>query len=431
MNKKRIVKILGILLFVTLSFVLLSKPITPTAYAASCPSYMDPNSLQCLNYLKDQLEKIQSQQSTLQKQLNNEAYQQLTLQEKITYMTNQISQTERVIKSLEVEIAANDIEIKLLSKDIQDKEDYISILRQETNILEQTVNQRITESYKYSFVGPLEIFLDVKSLSSALRRTKYLIATRSQDIVSLEEYASKIENLKQQETDLATKKANLQIKRNSVEQEKLSLAKEVNTLANQKDEKNRLLAESKAKEAELLAALRKNKDLQKQLDTQILAYINAHLSDIINSGPVYKGNPIGYVYPSSSKCSTGPHLHFGIDSKSSGTFSASVNPFSTYLIWGAASGLPLAPDKWNYPYVLSNRYSVPIGGSVIMTQDYHSGYAIDLSKPGGSANAPVLAADDGTLWKGVDSCGQKYAIIVHNKPNSYKYGYRTIYVHLK
>jgi len=78
MNKKRIVKILGILLFVTLSFVLLSKPITPTAYAASCPSYMDPNSLQCLNYLKDQLEKIQSQQSTLQKQLNNEAYQQLT-----------------------------------------------------------------------------------------------------------------------------------------------------------------------------------------------------------------------------------------------------------------------------------------------------------------------------------------------------------------
>lgn len=431
MNKKGVVKILGILFFVTLSFVLLSKPITPEVYAVSCPSYMDPNSLQCLNYLKDQLEKIQKQQNSLQKQLNTEAYQQLSLQEKISYMTNQIVQTERVIKTLEVEIAANDVAIKLLEKDIQEKEDYVSILKQETNILEQTVNQRITESYKYSFVGPFEIFLDVKSLSSALRRTKYLIATRSQDIVSLEQYGEKIQNLKEQEESLILKKAELQVKRNTIEEEKIQLAKEADTLSQQKDEKNRLLAESKAKEAALLAALRKNKDLQKQLDTQILAYINAHLSDIINSGPVYKGNPIGYVYPSSSRCSTGPHLHFGIDSKSSGTFSASVNPFSTYLIWGTASGLPKAADGWNYPYVLSNKYSAPVGGSVIMTQDYHSGYAIDLSKPGGSANAPVLAADDGTLWKGTDSCGQKYAIIVHNKPNSYKYGYRTIYVHLK
>ncbi|HNR53454.1 MAG TPA: hypothetical protein PKI16_03200, partial [Candidatus Dojkabacteria bacterium] len=190
MNKKRIIKILGILLFVTLSFVLLSKPIIPVSevYAVSCPAGINPDSIECLDYLRDQEEKLIKQQGSIQRQLGNEEYQQLSLQEKITYMTNQIEQTEKVIKSLEVEIAANDVEIKLLEKDILEKEDYISILRQETNILEQTVNQRITESYKYSFVGPLEIFLDVKSLSSALRRTKYLIATRSQDIVSLEEY---------------------------------------------------------------------------------------------------------------------------------------------------------------------------------------------------------------------------------------------------
>ena len=74
MNKKRIVKILGILLFVTLSFVLLSKPIIPVSevYAVSCPSGMDEDSQECLDYLQDQYAKIQGQLSTLKKKLNNE-----------------------------------------------------------------------------------------------------------------------------------------------------------------------------------------------------------------------------------------------------------------------------------------------------------------------------------------------------------------------
>ncbi len=427
---KKIVTItLGILLTIG-TFFLLSSYKEEVVYAASCPSSIDPDSMECLNYLRDQLEKLQDQQSSLKKSLSNEEYQQLTLQEKITYITNQVAQTEKVIKTLEVEIAANDVSIKLLEKDITEKEDYISLLSHETTILEKTVKQRITESYKYSFVGAFEIFLDVKNFSNAIRRTKYLITTRSQDIKSLEEYTGKITDLKEEEDELTKQKAQLQLQRNKIEEEKLELAEERNNLESQKIEKSRLLAESKAKEEALLQAIRKYKDLQKKLDAEILEYINTHMSSIVNSGPVYKGDVIGYVYPGASACSTGSHLHFGIDKNSSGYFSANVNPFPTYLTWGGGSGI-IGWDGWNWPYVYSKNYQVPIAGTVIMTQDYHSGYAIDLSKPGGSANAPVLATDNGTLWRGIDKCKQNYAIIVHNKTSSYKYGYRTIYVHLK
>lgn len=428
---KKIVKIAVLVLSFLGVFFLLFLYKDKNVYAsASCPSTMNPDSMECLNYLKDQLEKLQNQQSSLQKQLSSEEYAQLSLQGKINYITNQITQTEKIITTLEVEIAASDVSIKLLEKDITEKEDYISLLRQETTILEKTVNQRITESYKYSFIGAFEIFLDVKNFSSAIRRTKYLIATRSQDIISLQDYSKKITDLKDEELELSKQKAELQLERNKIEEEKLELAEESKNLITQKNEKSRLLAESKAKEEALLQALRKNKDLQKKLDAEILEYINTHMSSIVNSGPVYKGDVIGYVYPGASSCSTGSHVHFGIDKNSSGYFSANVNPFPTYLTWGAGSGI-IGWDGWNWPYIYSKNYHVPISGSVIMTQDYHSGYAIDLSKPGGSANAPVLAADNGTLWKGIDKCGQRYAIIVHNKSSSYKYNYRTIYVHLK
>jgi hypothetical protein len=427
---KSLSKIITILLLSVGIFLGLSSYKEDGVYAISCPPKMNPDSMECLNYLKDQLEKLQKQQSSISKQLSSEEYQQLSLQGKISYITNQVAQTEKLIKTLEVEVAASDVSIKLLEVNITEKEDYISLLRQEADILQKTVTQRITESYKYSFVGAFEIFLDVKNFSSAIRRTKYLITTRSQDIKSLEEYAKKIETLKEEEEELSKQKAELQIQRNRREEEKLQLADERETLVSQKAEKTRLLAESKAKEEALLQALRKNKDLQKKLDAEILAYINTHMTSIVKSGPVYKGDRIGYVYPSSSRCSTGPHVHFGIDNSSSGYFSNDVKPFPTFLTWGAGSGIK-GWDGWNYPYVYSNNYQLPIAGSVIMTQDYHSGYAIDLCKPGGCANAPVIAVDNGTLWRGVDNCGQNYAIIVHNKTSSYKYGYRTIYVHLK
>ena len=53
----------------------------------------------------------------------------------------------------------------------------MSILKQEISALGATVNERITESYKYSFMNIFELFLDSDSMSSVLRKVKYLAST--------------------------------------------------------------------------------------------------------------------------------------------------------------------------------------------------------------------------------------------------------------
>lgn len=407
-----------------------------TDASSLCPSNMDPDSRECLDYLRDKLAEANKQQSTLSKKLADEQYQQLSLQEKINYINTQISETERVIDTLHMEIAAQDVEINLLTKEIQTKEDTLGLLKQEIYILEDLVNQRVTESYKYSYVGFFELIMDVKNIENIIRKTKYLVETREKDKDSLQTYGKRTKELEEEEKVLEEEKAQLQIKRNTVEEEKLKLVDEKNNLASQKAEKDRLLAESQRRGQEILAKLDTYRTLQSTYDNAIMEYIAAHGDQMANHGWVTKGTWIGMVKEGSSACSTGTHLHFSIDTMSSSYWDGcgKVNTFSGYLNkgpdywWQSASG-------WKYYYVRSGSMRVPLGGTVILTGDgsTHSGrsscpsprYAIDITSTMWS-NISVYAAMDGNLKKGIDSCGDQYAVI--ENPNT---GIRTAYFHMK
>jgi len=446
MNKQKIGITILVLLFSLFSFVVLSKYYDkPVLAQTSCPEGMASDSVECFNYLQEQLVRLQGQQGTIEKQLKEEEYEQLTLSEKIAYIKNQITQTENSIKSLEITVAAHNVEISLLEKTISEMEDNVSVLGQEISVLESSVNKRITESYKYSFVGPLELLLDVKNFSSLLRKTKYLAITRNQDKESLGVYNQKVSEIKEEETILTQKKVDLVIKRNSLEEEKTHLAEERAVLAGQKREREYLLVLSREKQAELLAELKRNKAIQAELDQKILAYINANMGTMTEEGYVGKGGKIGYIYPGGNACSgsTGPHLHFAASTTTAYSFYPNIDLYKGgYLRMGEPSGIPPSPDGWDWKFLLPGNFSVPIAASgVYITQDYHDPnlnyvkdwneyqyYATDLSRLGGSANATVVAAEAGYVKRGTDYCGQDYVIIYH--PDLVNTKYRTIYVHL-
>lgn len=437
MNRRNILVTIGLVFFLVFSFIFLSSYKDDPVFAqASCPSSMDPDSIECLDYLRNQLGLLEKQQGTIQKQLKDEEYQQLTLSEKISYINNQIDQTEKVIKSLEVEIAANDVEIKLLEEAIDELEESISLLRQEISILENSVTKRVTESYKYSYVGPLELFLDIKNLSNILRKTKYLAMTRSQDKKSLEDYGEKIDDIEIEEKILEEKKADLQVARNSIEEEKIELAESRKSLSLQKVEREKLLAESKAKEAELLAIYQQNIKKLADLDKAIINYINTHQSEIVDGGWVTTGMAIGRM--GNTGCSSGSHLHFGLNSGKKydgwGYFYSDVNLFSNgYLQLGGNSFLYWSRDNWWSPLILPGSYRVPLSGNyILMTQDEHQGNAIDLVSYNQNAwgykneGAPVYPIMAGQLYKGVEGvCGGKYALVHHTN------GMVSVYLHLQ
>jgi hypothetical protein len=418
----------------------------PVFAEASCPSDIDEDSLECLDYLREQLGKLKGQQGVIQKQLEQEEYQQLSLNEKIVYTNNQIAQTENSIKSLEVEIAAQNIEISLLEKSIQDKEDNISVLGQEISTLEGAVNKRVAESYKYSFIGPLELFLDVRNLSSILRKTKYLTITRTQDRMHLAEFTQKAKKLKTEETLLSEEKAQLQVSRNRIEAEKIQLAETKKVLSAQKSERERLLAESKAKEAELLATYQANIKRVADLDKAIINYINTHQSEVVDEGWVTTGMAIGRM--GNTGLSSGAHLHFGLNSGKKyviggfnwGYFYSDINLFAGgYLVKGPDSFLQWGPPcswgtpcPWWSPLIYAGSTRVPLSGNyILMTQDDHQGHAIDLVPYSQNAlgykidGAPVYPIMAGQLYKGVDGYGGKYAIVYHEN------GMVSVYLHLQ
>ena len=149
---------------VTLIF-LLTTPILGVIYAQSlCPSNIDPSSRECLNFLRDQAGRLAQSSNRIERDLSNEQYKQLTLQEQIKYTSEKIEQAQKVIQLIEIEVSALNVEIGLLEKEINKIEEGIALSNQEIIILENLINKRIVESYKISFIGPLELFLDVRNI---------------------------------------------------------------------------------------------------------------------------------------------------------------------------------------------------------------------------------------------------------------------------
>lgn len=438
-GKKIVFTIFGFLLIGGIIFTLLSSyNIKPVVAQAECPSNIHPDSLECLDYLRNQLGIIEKQQGTIQKQLKDVEYQKLSLAEKIDYTNELIYQIENGIKKLQIEISATDIEIGMLEKDIKEKEDDISTLRQEIIVLSDTVNERVTQAYKYSFLDSIAVFLDFQNAPAILRRIKYLEITREQDKAVLGEHTEKTSILEKEEQRLSETKEELQEKRDLVESERVELGEQKLSLDAQKRERESLLAQAKAKETELLALYQQNMRKIANLDKAIINYINTHESEIVDGGWVTTNTAIGRM--GNTGCSDGSHLHLGLNSGKKyviggfnwGYFWSDVNLFNGGYL--KKSGTIYWPTYgWNAPILISGSGRIPFNGPyVFMHQDEHQGNAIDMasysSRSWGTKieSAPVYPIMPGQLYKGTEGvCGGKYAQVMHTN------GMVSIYLHLE
>ena len=442
MKRKGLVLTIGILL-TTISFFgfLATYNSKPVLADVKCPSYMNPISQQCYDYLNEQLKTLQQQQGDVQKKLKEEDYQQLSLQGKISYINTQIAQTEEEIKSLQIEIAATEVEVGLLEKDIRDKSDNVSLLKQEINKLSSLVYQRITEVYKNSFIRQSDIFLSFTNFSSALRKSKYLTMTREQDVNSLEKYAKNITELKTQEDLLSQKKEALEESQEKLENEKNEIAQKKTELSSQKGEQAKLLAESKIKEVKLAAELRSLVQQSNNVTGQIteIAMALYRTGQIPIHKKVQEGDILGYQ--GHTGFSYGSHLHFNLSGMGKGPFELGYFSNSGGFISGGS-------------------VSAPLKGGGRLTQGYHNGYSIDLVGtysawngqkyhvkekevcckgnlawmgciPAGSYNlngegTPVVAIKAGKVTTvQTDPCGGKYVIVDHGN------GELSMYLHLR
>lgn len=360
---------------------------------------------ECIEILEQRVGEIQQQITTLKSELEKfDASIAITIAQ-IYQTVNEIEEIEKEITALSTKIGRLDISLDQLS---------------------EILVRRIAETYKKGKIDALALLFSSSNFSEFIGRYKYLRVIQIHDRKLMVQMETVRTNYADQRTVKEEKQAELEAAKNKLEAQKA------------------LLAQQKADKERLLAATRNDEKIYQQLISRARAELIAIKGILagqgkeIEVGSVSEGQKIATLIEGKSCNSSGTHLHFMV-SQNSDTY----NPFS-YLNGSVSytncSGSGYWPNCNNDgdPFNPSGSWNWPLNSPIIFTQGYgytwavqHTWVSIIYQFHNGidivSDSLEVKAVRAGKLYQGIyeGGCNLKYVRVDHNDSD-----FDTLYLHV-
>ncbi|MCS7317157.1 MAG: hypothetical protein NZZ41_02390 [Candidatus Dojkabacteria bacterium] len=370
--------------------------------------------------IKNKRAEVENQIGNLNRSLSGFDLQLSKLNAEISLYENFIAELQAAIDKLEIEIKINEEKISRLQREILETENSISEIEHETNkrILESYVNYRIYGNFEGA-----DYILSLDDVNNYFKKNLYkeILQFHTNQLLSkinllrtqLIQKKKELDNIQTENTKrktlLAVQTADLLHKKQESSIKQAQILQEIYNIRIQQNIKNAALREiteyqrRKQAEAELIRQQIINNFVPKDPGTYVLA-----------GTYIAKQGSTGF--------STGAHLHFEVVINN-----VRQNPCNYLKPGPAGCGVQNGILQWpvkDYPISFTSPYGprcFSFNGSPYC--DFHTGIDV-VATPW---NAPVYAAHDGFVHKGVDQYGGKYIILCERADCS---GMKTAYWHL-
>jgi peptidoglycan hydrolase CwlO-like protein len=253
---------------------------------------------------EEEIDDLMEEIEKYEKKLSDLSKEEKTLSNQIEYYDSQIKLTQLQIENTLAQIQQKERQIERIGTDIEDIKTRISRLKDSISYQNVVLNERMRERYKSTDSSPFFVLFGGDSVSTLIKKTKYLQTMELEDTRLLAEMKRTRENFIFQKDLFEEKKRQAEELKAEIEKEKVKQEQYNADLEKQKQEQKALLELTKQNEAKYQRLL---DDARRELEQ-----ITGAASVLKGTAPrkVEKGEVIGVQ--GNTGYSFGDHLHFGV-----------------------------------------------------------------------------------------------------------------------